>query len=288
MTSRHAVARTLLTVLAAGTLAGFGGCVSQKEYDSLESANRSKTESITRLTAREQQALQERDLAISERDRERQLRQAAQAEVTRLNAAVAGADQKYADLLRRLDAASVMPVDPETDRALANLAAQNPNLIQYDRDRGMLRFASDLTFDSGSDVVKAEARQSLAALANVLNQQSALAYEIQIVGHTDSQPISAGTAQRHPTNMHLSCHRAISVRRELIGLGVPAGRIMAAGWGEERPLVPNTARGNTPQNRRVEIFLTRAQGSFQPGTPANQNVGVDRTAPPPRPGEINK
>lgn len=282
----HSIVRlvTLAGISSCG-LIGLTGCVSQGEYDSLETANRSKTESITRLTAREQQALQERDLAVQERDRERQARQAAQAEVTRLNAAVAGADQKYADLLRRLDAASVMPVDPETDRALAALAAQNPNLIQYDRDRGMLRFASDLTFDSGQDVVKAEARQSLAALANVLNQQSALAYEIQIVGHTDSQPISAGTASRHPTNMHLSCHRAIAVRRELVGMGLPSGRVMACGWGEERPIVPNTARGNTPQNRRVEIFLTRAQTPFQPG---NTEVGADRTAPPTRPGEVNK
>lgn len=284
--------RRTLTGFGAASLALFGlvGCVSQGEYDNLEAANRSKTDSISRLTEREQRALQERDLAAAERDRERQLRQAAQAEVNRLSAAVTSADQRYADLLRRVDAASVMPLDPETDRALAALASQHPNLIQYDRDRGMLRFASDLTFDSGSDAVKAEARQSLEALARILTQQAALAYEIQIVGHTDSQAISAGTAQRHPTNMHLSCHRAISVRRELIGLGVPAGRVMAAGWGEERPLVPNVGRGNTPQNRRVEIFLTRARTGGGETSPSASPGGIapDRQAPPTRQGETNK
>jgi hypothetical protein len=85
-------------------------------------------------------------------------------------------------------------------------------------------------------------------------------YEVNIVGHTDSQRISDATARRHPTNMHLSCHRAISVRSVLASMGVPAGRMEAAGWGEFRPMVANTSSGNTPQNRRVEIYLSLPKG----------------------------
>ena len=153
----------------------------------------------------------------------------------------------------------------------------------------MLRFASDLTFDSGSDIVKDQAKQALSALGNILKSSAASPYEVFIVGHTDSQRISGGTAQRHPTNMHLSCHRAIAVRSALAGMGVPADKMFAAGWGENRPAVPNTGNGNTPANRRVEIFLTRSTASSMGGeidTPTTATP--DRETPPARQPEVEK
>ncbi|MGP1310515.1 MAG: OmpA family protein [Phycisphaerales bacterium] len=157
------------------------------------------------------------------------------------------------DRLRNLDFGQV---NPETDQALRNLAAQHPDLIQYDSKRGMLRFASDLTFASGSAEVRSEAANTLSQLARVLNNPTAAEYDVQIVGHTDSVPVSSGTAQRHPSNTHLSAHRAISVRDALANSGVSRSRMQVAGWGEFRPAVPNNAgRAGTAQNRRVEIFL---------------------------------
>ena len=46
-------------------------------------------------------------------------------------------------------------LDPATDQALRDLAAQYPDLVVYDPDRGMIRFTSDLTFGSGSAEVTA-------------------------------------------------------------------------------------------------------------------------------------
>jgi chemotaxis protein MotB len=132
----------------------------------------------------------------------------------------------------------------------------------------MLRFASDLTFDSGSDVVKPEAKQALSAFSRVLLSPSAANYDVYIEGHTDSQRISPNTARRHPTNRHLSVHRSISVINELAAMGVPTSRLMAAGWGEHRPRVPNTPSGNTPANRRVEIYLTRPKLSSAYASPS--------------------
>jgi chemotaxis protein MotB len=169
-----------------------------------------------------------------------------------------------ADLLARMNALDGTfrsmkfgQLDPATDAALRDLAAQYPDLIVYDSDRGMIRFTSDLTFGSGSADVTPQGKQSLQALARILQSPSAVNYDIRVVGHTDSQRISAGTAQRHPTNMHLSAHRAISVFNELLGMGVGAQRVEVAGRGEFMPAVPNTGNGNTPQNRRVEIYVVR-------------------------------
>jgi chemotaxis protein MotB len=253
-----AIARTLAT-LASLALAAFTltGCVSQNEWDRLLEANRSLTDQAERLKM-------ERDEARTALDAQRSALARAEAALAQLRGENAQLRQQLdtamaelAGLGKRLGDIQVMALDPETDLALKELAAQYPDLIQYDSASGMLRFASDLTFDSGSDVVKPEAKQALAAFSRVLLSPSAAAYDVYVEGHTDSQRISPNTARRHPTNRHLSVHRSIAVINELAAMGVPTSRLMAAGWGEHRPRVPNTASGNTPANRRVEIYLTR-------------------------------
>jgi len=262
----------ILATLAALVLAGLSmtGCVAQNEWDRLLEANRSLTDQVERLKM-------ERDEARTALDAQRSALARAEAAVAQLRGEnsmlrqqLDAAMSELAGLGKRLGDIQVMALDPETDRALQELAAQFPDLIQYDSATGMLRFASDLTFDSGSDVVKAEAKSALSALSRVLSAPSASAYDVYVEGHTDSQRISANTARRHPTNRHLSVHRSISVINELAGLGVSTGRLMAAGWGEHRPRVPNTASGNTAANRRVEIYLTRPKlsSSYVQPTPA--------------------
>lgn len=251
--------RAGLVLLVAGL--ALGGCASQQSYDQLMDANRSLTERNSELQRMNQELQNENGLL----QRQRTANETALTDLQRMNGDLrrqleaAGVNLK--DLEGRLGSLQLTQLDPETDRALAALAAQYPDLIKYDSAQGMLRFASDLTFNSGDDSVQESARQSLAALAKILNSGAASAYEVVIIGHTDAQPISARTASRHPTNVHLSAHRAIAVRKELATLGVAPTEMMVAGWGEFRPAVPNGPKGNTPQNRRVEIFLTRSTGS---------------------------
>lgn len=243
------------------------GCVGQGQYDRLYETNRS-------LTARNADLTRERDEALAQVDLLRRnygSSAGALAELERQNSDLrkqldqALAD--YRDLDNRLASMKFGPVDPQTDRALEALAAQFPDLIKYDSSRGMLRFASDLTFDSGSDLVKENAKSALNALAQVLTSSSATNYDVVVEGHTDSQRIAnPATAREHKTNRRLSAHRAVSVISELATLGVANERMMAAGWGEYRPAVPNTSSGNTPQNRRVEIFLVRSSSATTPTT----------------------
>src|SRR5262249_49595645 len=198
--------RRLARVGIALLVAGLGGCASQQSYDQLMDTNRSLTERNTELQRMNQELQNEN--ALMQRDRT--AKEALLSELTRTNDSLkkqlSDAGVNIDDLMRRLSGLSLTPLDPETDRALTALAAQYPDLIKYDSAKGMLRFASDLTFASGQDTVTDSAKQSLSALAKILNSGAAAAYEIIVVGHTDAQPISAGTAQRHPTNVHLSAH----------------------------------------------------------------------------------
>lgn len=73
---------------------------------------------------------------------------------------------------------------------------------------------------------------------------------IEISGHTDD----VGSAS---SNQSLSQKRADSVRFWLIGKGVNPDRIIAKGYGEEFPRVPNNSSDNKRMNRRIEFKRIR-------------------------------
>jgi len=74
------------------------------------------------------------------------------------------------------------------------------------------------------------------------------AAEITVIGHTD-------TVANDAYNDKLSLERAQSVREILIGMGVPAQNITAAGRGKRELLVPTADNVFEPKNRRVEISV---------------------------------
>ncbi len=274
---------------------GLTGCIGQSEYDRLAELNRS-------LTARNAELQRERDECRNSLDLMRgNIGSSAGTleDLRRQNADLrAQLDKALADYRSMGDRLSGMqfgPLDAATDAMLQQLVSQYPGLMTYDPLRGMIRFNADLTFDSGSDVVRPQAKEALAKLAEILNSQSASVYDVIVEGHTDSQRISRPeTVREHRTNRRLSTNRANSVINEIGNMGVNQQRLMAAGWGEYRPAVPNAPGGNTPQNRRVEIYLAKWQGA---GAPMGDTGGADmggnqaqpvRDVPPPRAPEMNK
>jgi chemotaxis protein MotB len=90
-----------------------------------------------------------------------------------------------------------------------------------------------------------------------MNSPEAKQFDMVIVGHTDDlRIIRAETKQKHPTNWHLSVHRAISVLNLLTQDQVAEDRMCAKGYGEFRSVEPNKPnKGGNPANRRVEIFI---------------------------------
>ena len=78
---------------------------------------------------------------------------------------------------------------------------------------------------------------------------------LRVDGHTDNVPLS-GLGEFHD-NWELSQGRALSVVRYMIdNLGIPADRLIAAGFGEHHPLNPESSREARAQNRRIELKFT--------------------------------
>jgi chemotaxis protein MotB len=157
-----------------------------------------------------------------------------------------------------LQSGTVLP--PEMNMLLQEFA-KSSDMIDFDADTGSLKFKNDLMFAPGSDQVKGDAAASLKALADIMNSAEGKQFDIVIVGHTDDVPIKRpATKAKHPTNWHLSVHRAIGVESSLSASGIAEERMAVKGYSEFRPLEPNkpNKKGNSV-NRRVEIFIVPGQ-----------------------------
>ena len=135
--------------------------------------------------------------------------------------------------------------------------AKEHEMITFDSNKGLLKFKSDLLFEPGSDQVSPQAVDSVKALCQILNTEEAEKFDIIIAGHTDDMRIAkAETLLKHPTNWHLSAHRAIAVLDLMARNNLQQERMSIRGFGQHRPLEPNKPdkKGN-PKNRRVEIYI---------------------------------
>ena len=102
-----------------------------------------------------------------------------------------------------------------------------------------------IEFDYDSDRIRPSSFSTLNAVARAIIDRG---LAVEIVGHTDD----VGSAAY---NMDLSERRANSVMDYLLDAGVPVGRLLAYGMGEEEPVAPNTTAANRQRNRRVEFRI---------------------------------
>jgi chemotaxis protein MotB len=103
---------------------------------------------------------------------------------------------------------------------------------------------------------------------------------ITVEGHTDNLPISG----RFMSNWELSTQRATTVLRHMMeNYGLPAARLSAAGYADQRPLVENTPEQRAI-NRRVEVIVRATAATAAPETaPAAQPATEPAPAPPAAP-----
>ncbi len=246
--------------LAALMTASLIGCASMDENKKLQTAVEQARAQLAEAENQRQQAVAESERLQAEIARLQQLLNTMQAggdgDRDRLLAQIAKLQDEREQLLKLQAGTPALPI--EINNLLRELAAQYPTLLEFDERLGMVRFKSDLTFDLGSTVVKPDARRALAAFAKILTNEKIASNDIQVVGHTDDVPISAGgpVAARNPDNATLSTNRAWAVALVLKDNGVGVNRLMASGWGDQRPIAPNAAnyKGNAA-NRRVDIYI---------------------------------
>jgi chemotaxis protein MotB len=174
----------------------------------------------------------------------------------------ASSQAQISDLGRRLNVALAQRVQ-ELNRYRSDFFGRLREILS---DRENIRivgdrfvFQSEVLFPVGGNELdpagKVEMDKLAAALLDLAKEIPAeINWVLRVDGHTDNSPLT-GTG-RYRDNWELSSARATSVVKYLISKGVPANRLVAAGFGEFQPL----AQGDTPdarsQNRRIELKLT--------------------------------
>ena len=156
---------------------------------------------------------------------------------------------------------------PSVKKAIEDLGTRYPGLFTFDAARGMFRFNSDITFDSGSSVVKPQAKAALTQLAEILSGDDAKDRRLTINGYTDTDPVRKAKTIAHlkdlgkpANNLGLSEARAEAVAAVLRAGGVASRRMVTKGKGQADPVAGNSTADGKAQNRRVEIYLTPMNG----------------------------
>jgi outer membrane protein OmpA-like peptidoglycan-associated protein len=133
------------------------------------------------------------------------------------------------------------------DRQAKELAQNIPGAKVERVGEGIqVTFESGLLYDFDSDVVRAEARKNLRALANSLDKYPGS--DILIVGHTDQVGPAA-------YNQSLSERRAAAAADYLVVQGVSRDRVATRGMGETEPIAGNDTERGRELNRRVEVAI---------------------------------
>jgi len=119
-------------------------------------------------------------------------------------------------------------------------------------------FQSEVLFESASAELGPAGEEQIRRVARTLNEVSKkiprdLDWVLRIDGHTDRRPIHTS---EFPSNWELSTARALSIVRLLTAEGVPPQRLIAAGFGEYRPIDPGSTPAAWQKNRRIEIRFT--------------------------------
>ncbi|MBI3701819.1 MAG: peptidoglycan -binding protein [Afipia sp.] len=215
-------------------------------------------------------------------DSEKQISARALAQVEVLNQQISALRRQLAALEEALDASEKRDKESQTkiadlgQRLNVALAQRVQELSRYRSEFfGRLReilgnrpdlrvvgdrfvFQSEVFFDTGQAALLPEGRAELDKLADALNEltkkiPAEIAWVLRVDGHTDSRPINSA---QFKSNWELSSARAISVVQYLISRGIPAQRLVAAGFAEFQPLDTDKTEEAYKRNRRIELKLT--------------------------------
>jgi chemotaxis protein MotB len=272
-----------LALSLAVALAAPLGCVSAGDYEALQrdlaEQKAGYTESLERETSRRKQVEQELEAekkrakelegriasleatlasTVAERDR-------LGGEADGLRAELANVVKDKSQLKSSIDEMKVALEELKQRKAQADQRiAEFKSLIERFQsliDAGKLRvkivdgrmvveLATDVLFASGSAKLSKDGQAAIREVAAVLKDIEGRAFQVE--GHTDNVPIN--TAQ-YPSNWELAAARSLTVVKEMIDAGMPATRVSAAAFGENKPAASNDTKEGKAANRRIEIVV---------------------------------
>ncbi|MEZ4775225.1 MAG: OmpA family protein [Bacteroidia bacterium] len=107
---------------------------------------------------------------------------------------------------------------------------------------------NNILFDQGKATLRPESKTELEKIVAFMKANPTA--EIELSGHTSSEG-------ERKFNLSLSYQRVTACKEYIIATGIDSGRIVAVGYGPDRPIVSNDTEANRARNRRVEMRLVK-------------------------------
>lgn len=143
-------------------------------------------------------------------------------------------------------------VDKQTLKELVTNITLDTILVLDRLEKNKIFVLNNIYFDLDKSDIRPDAAKELDKLLDLLTDNPEI--KIEMSSHTDS-------IASHAYNMQLSQRRAESTVRYLISKGVSSDRLVAKGYGEEKPIARNTNPDGTDnpdgrqRNRRTEFKI---------------------------------
>jgi outer membrane protein OmpA-like peptidoglycan-associated protein len=146
-----------------------------------------------------------------------------------------------------------------------------------------VKIKRQIHFETDSAKISVDSTGLLEEIADTLMRNPCLK-QLEIQGHTDN----TGSKDH---NKVLSDQRANAVREWLLQHGIEPGRLVAQGYGQERPISPNVTPAGKERNRRVQFMIKDQEkgcggnktsgggGAPAPAAPAAPKPAVEKPAP---------
>ncbi len=147
-----------------------------------------------------------------------------------------------------LDTEDSCPLKAETINGVDDEDGCPDVAVQGIDDQGdRLKLSKSLSFKGRTSQLNDDHRAVLSQVAAYLKGTPSIA-SLEVASHTDSE---GTTAQ----NRGVTQRRADAIRAFLVAQGVDAGRVIAVGYGEERPIANNASPYERAKNNRVELIV---------------------------------
>ena len=163
----------------------------------------------------------------------------------------------------------------EMEEAIEEMKKENPSGdppidIQTSSKGLIVNIKGDFAFPSGKTDMKPELGELLDT--EIIPRIQASPFQVEVAGHSDSDAMPKKWQKFYKSNWELSAARGASVVRYMIEQGVPAPRMLAAGYGDWYPKGIDSIKSINPMYN--PLTLTWGDGEAQLDSKGNPLVTV--------------